>query len=86
MRTRRDLRARKINVSTAATETPSVSAISVYERPSSSRMTSAARWLKGSRPSARRTPSTLGFSSSGIASWSTCSSSGTSFTRRLMRA
>ena len=82
---RSERRARKISVSTALTDTPSVSAISSYERPSSSRMTSAERWLNGSWPSARRIERMLGFSDSGTMSRSTESSSGTSWGRRCAR-
>ena len=53
---------RKMRVSTAPTETSRIWAISAYERPSSSRMTSAARWLKPRNPRARRISQALGTS------------------------
>jgi hypothetical protein len=71
-----------MSASTAGTVTSSVSAISWYERPSSSRIAIAARWLNGSRPSAFRSSRTLGRSLSGTESWVTTSSSGTSRGRR----
>ena len=65
---RRARRARKMSVSTALVETSRISAISAYERPSSSRMTSAARWLNARWLSARRMSSPVGRSSSTIVS------------------
>ena len=53
-------RARKSSVSSADTLMPSTSAISAYELPSSSRITSAARWFGGSCDSARRSSSAVG--------------------------
>jgi hypothetical protein len=49
-----------MSVSTALALRPSTSAISAYERPSISRSTIAARWLKARWPSARRMSSAAG--------------------------
>ena len=75
-------RARPISASAAGTVTPSDSAMSTYERPSSSRIVIAERWLLGSCLMVRSSSEMLGRSVSGRASRSTTSSSGTSFGRR----
>ena len=75
-------RALKSSVSTAELETSSIWAMSAYDRPSSSRITSAERWLNESAPSAF-TSSRTSTSSSRGALPARSGSSATSCGRRL---
>ncbi len=72
-----DRRALKISVSSARSERPMIPAISAYERPSNSRITSASRCEGGMCRSARRTSATPWSLRSGAAGAS-CSSNSTS--------